>query len=242
MHVLAAELFHQALDSMSSCVNHGTPSHAMETTCWRIQSATENSLGLLSATMPTSMQLPEASHSQQAIFLNALIHAAVICLQKTILQRGQMCSNVGANLLQRSREKAAMAAEGIVNGFRLSHDLQVSLRNPVLCFAAFTAGLVCLERILAESNPGSHSDLAFILGILNAVRDQNAVAGMLAGQLIDHASSIGLDTAIMGEVRQIRWSLGDIEIPTVKKTVDEGAGLVSEASQFAGQLAAHFVG
>lgn len=198
--VLAADLFHQALDSMSSCVNHGTLSHAQETACWQGQNATENSLNLLFAALPQSMRLPGASTSQQAIFVNALIHAATICLQKTILQRGQLCSSSG-NVIQTTREKLARASEEIVQIFRLSHDLRVSLRNPVLCFTAFTAGLVCLERILSDNNHTSHENIIFILGMLNTVRSRNAVAGMLADQLVDRASSIGIETLSLDEVR-----------------------------------------
>ena len=103
--------------------------------------------------------------------------------------------------LRRSRDRIITAAREMIHIFSLTHDLQVALRNPIICFTAYTAGLVFLEMTVREGNESAGDSVLFLLNMLNAVASTHPVAAMLVGHLSDHASNLGLELPIPDQVR-----------------------------------------
>lgn len=195
--VLASELFYRPLSTMSgpSCIfpELCDPDHDHYRSRHR---EIETGLVLLSAALPSSLRLPAAARDQNAIFVNVLLQTATICLHKTLLKHGTcaVCA-VDDAVARRSRDRVVAAAHETIHVFSLAGDLPVALRNPTLCFAAYTAGLVCCEMAVRGGDANGLDNVRFLVNMLNAVGPTNVVAGMLAAQLAQHARSMGLGLA-----------------------------------------------
>lgn len=146
--------------------------------------------------LPEGMRLPAAFRCQHAVFVNVLAHASIICLHQSAMRRVRIegdhptTSAHGTNrlpaatTLRESRDRMLTAAKEIKRVFSIARDLEMTLRNPMQDFAAYTAALVFLERVAEDhEDAASRSSVAFLLNVLNIAGQANPSAKVFAARL-----------------------------------------------------------
>ncbi|RTE68434.1 hypothetical protein BHE90_017188 [Fusarium euwallaceae] len=193
---LAAHLFYLSLKTMPSAHGEGDAEENQDS--WLNQyDEIDSRLALLLTQLPERLRLPQASRCQQAVFVNILIHEASICLHKSILERAQHTRGlIPEPVIRRSQSRMMTAAEEILSIFRLRLDLKIALRNPILNFAAYTAGLVFLERAADGQSAESQRNVNFIINVLDGISHTHPAARELAAQLAANARAAGIERSM----------------------------------------------
>ncbi|KAJ0120425.1 Glucose-repressible protein [Diaporthe amygdali] len=158
---------------------------------WSRHRDLDNALTSMFLMLPESLRLPAAFRCQQAVFVNILIHVAIICLHQSATRRVQAV--VG---MRQSRERMFAAAKEIQHIFGMVQDLEMALRNPMQDFAAYTAALVFLERLATDhGGEASRSNVNFLLDVLNIVSQTNPAAQASAVRLTADLERVSIQMA-----------------------------------------------
>jgi hypothetical protein len=179
--VLAGHAFYQAavIDNQADDAHNGANDGY-----WTKHREVENELLSLMVRLPRSLQLPQSSACQQAIFVNVLIHSATMCLHKTAIRRTRGQEGFEVDYHRReSRSRMLAAAAQVLAVFRLTEDIMAVVKNPIQDYAAYIAAVVFLEDVATEGNVESKENLAFLLRVLQTVGQHHAVGRMLGSQL-----------------------------------------------------------
>jgi hypothetical protein len=104
------------------------------------------------------------------------------------------------HLLSQSQVRLLPAAEEILNIFRMITDINAALMNPLLSFSAYMAALVFLEDFMTEHNHQSEDNLNFLLLIMVAVGQTNAVTRSIAIQLAEDMKQSGINSSVIERV------------------------------------------
>lgn len=191
--ILAAYAFSQA-SALNSQAN-GYPNPARNSAngeYWSKQREIENGLLSLIVRLPPCLQLPQSSACHQAIFVNIMIHTAIMVLHKTAIQQARGQEGFEAEYHRReSRSRMLAAAAQVLAVFRLTEDIMAVVKNPIQDYSAYIAAVVFLEDVVTEGNVQSKNNLSFLLKVLRTVGQHHAVGSMLAAQLT--AQLEGLD-------------------------------------------------
>ena len=141
--VLGAQIFHRVLEHSFNQINE-LGGRGQMSTFWDQHKAIDDELTLILAFLPSELRLPEHSWDHNALFVNIMLHTAVICLHRAGLgYSGQPPPH--ELLLSQSQERLVPAAKEIVSVFQMMSNLQAALRNPLIIFAAYVASIVFLE-------------------------------------------------------------------------------------------------
>lgn len=201
---LVSDLLHRSLmlaQESSSVVGErlGEQQQPIVDQYWSRHRDLDNALTSMFLMLPESLRLPAAFRCQQAVFVNILIHVAIICLHQSATRRvqGEAPHDVSIDLrsttsssytaavgMRQSRERMFAAAKEIQHIFGMVQDLEMALRNPMQDFAAYTAALVFLERLATDhGDEASRSSVNFLLDVLNIVSQTNPAAQAFAVRL-----------------------------------------------------------
>lgn len=161
----------------------------------------EDDLTSIFLKLPESLRLPAAFRCQHAVFLNIMVHVAIICLHQSAIKRVQNETesndsfepippesdtnpSAAATIVCQSRDRMLAAAKEIQHIFGIVQDLEMALKNPMQDFAAYTAALVFLERLAADHGDAeSRSSVAFLLDVLHIAGQTNPSAKVFAARL-----------------------------------------------------------
>ncbi|KAK3903292.1 putative binuclear zinc transcription factor [Staphylotrichum tortipilum] len=189
--VLAAHLFHRAADLDPSSSSSTPESY------WTAHQDLDASLTSLLGRLPPSLRLPANLACQHALLVNILLHTATLCLFKTALRHaGSSKPDPSADFARaQGRGRMLAAASQIAAVLRVAGGEGEVLRNPIVDYAAYLAGLVFLEDWAVTGSAGSKVAVAGLLGVLRAGEERGlVVAGMVAGQLGAEMERLGIAT------------------------------------------------
>lgn len=200
--VLAASYFHQAFQhsirrpSDDDAVNMQTSLH------WKTHRQIDNDLAMLLHCLPEGVKLPKNIRCPHAIFVNILIHNAVICLHRAAVATMQ---RVGASesMLRQSNIRLIAAAEEILNMLRMVPDVNDMLKNPMLSFSLYTASLIFLEQPESDGpNYQRQENLDFTLRLMTLAAKTwgNPVTRSMAVQLAADMRGKGLESLAIEKV------------------------------------------
>lgn len=201
--VVASHLYYRAVELESRLVlDNDHPSSMEDVKFWSQQHNIDNDLVSLLLQLPQNLRLPRNSNSQSAVFINVLLHSAVMCLHKTAVRKSHGCQALGAEFMRSQSQSRMLAAAGhVLATLRLSQELVNATRNPIRDYAAYIAALMFMEDFSVSGNMESRKSVNILLNILR-LSVPNPVAKMLAGQLAAKAESLGiLTTPDLEEVR-----------------------------------------
>jgi hypothetical protein len=168
---------------------------------WKRQRGIDNDLATMLMVLPNNLRLSRSFRRKNAVFINVNIHTAVICLHRAALLKIRQLM-LPEYLMLRSQARLLPAAEEILNIFRKTTDLDTALKNPMMAFSAYMAALVFLEDFMTDHNHPSEDNLDFLLRIMIAVGNTNAVARSLATQLAIDMKQSGIDSSTMEKVQR----------------------------------------
>lgn len=144
--------------------------------------------------LPDCLHLPRNSRSPEAIFVNVLVQMANICLHKTAVKMTRRPSSPAADFIQRlSQSRSVTAATHILAIFQLIDDTSMPMKNPILVFAVYTAGLVLLEDTVTWGTAQSRDGLNSLLQVLGENGQASPVARQLAARLLVESQQVGVD-------------------------------------------------
>ncbi|KAH7140954.1 binuclear zinc transcription factor [Dactylonectria macrodidyma] len=169
---------------------------------WKRHRALDNDLAVVMLLLPESLRLPANYHSQHAVFIHILIHTATVCLHRAALYRVKL-HNLPDHLKIQSQHRLLPAAENILNVFRITSDLRITLLNPLINFSAYIAALVFLEDVLSDYSSHGEDNLEFLLKIMIAIGRENAVTRSLAGQLAKEMADHGIRSATIEKIKEL---------------------------------------
>ncbi|RFN53570.1 hypothetical protein FIE12Z_2178 [Fusarium flagelliforme] len=201
--VLTAHIFHRTIEHNSSDNSQGQVVHVLsDDAYWRRQKEIDNDLKFMLLMLPKSLCLPANYKSHNAVFVNVMLHTAIICLHRAALWR--MKSNLQglpSYMIRLSQDRLVPAAEEILNIFRMVPELVTTFANPLICFSAYMAALVFLSTTSpVEPDIQSEENLDFILRIMVAFGDTNLVAKAVATEIVKEMSQCGIASTTMSKV------------------------------------------
>ncbi|KAK4172607.1 putative binuclear zinc transcription factor [Triangularia setosa] len=201
---LAAHLFYRAVDLEAIESQSNAQGDNNQVSYWAQQQEVGNDLLALLVSLPGGLRLPANIGCQDAIFVNILIHTALMCLHKTAIRKAAEDGGRGAEagfIKAQGRSKLLAAAAQVIAIIRSikEEDLTEALKNPIQSYAAYIASLVFLEDFAVTNFDGSSSNVVFLLDILQRFSHTHPVARMLAGQLGQELGRLGLVDAGMAQ-------------------------------------------
>lgn len=200
--VLAASYFHQAFQHSVRRPSDDDAVDVQTSLHWKTHRQIDNDLAMLLHCLPDGVKLPKNIRCHHAIFINILIHNAVICLHRAAVATMQ---KVGASesMMRQSDTRLIAAAEEILNMLRMVPDVGDMLKNPMLAFSLYTASLIFLEQPESDGpNYQRQENLDFTLRllILAAKTWGNPVTRSMAIQLAADMRGKGLNSAAVEKV------------------------------------------
>lgn len=204
--VIASHLYYRAIDLESRLTfDDDHPSFMGDGEFWNQQQEIDNDLVLVLLQLPQNLRLPRNSNSQFAVFINVLLHTAIMCLHKTAVRKSHSFEGLDSDFMRRQSQSRMLAAAGhVLATLRLSQDLVIATRNPIRDYAAYIAALMFMEDFAVSGNTESRKSVTFLLDILR-LSVPNPVAKMLAGQLAAKAGSLG--NLIAPELDEVRYPI-----------------------------------
>ncbi|KAJ3544625.1 hypothetical protein NM208_g2950 [Fusarium decemcellulare] len=189
VRVLAAYLFHQAPKIVPQSTTEEDVSKY-----WMRHKEIDDNLAALASMLPTTLQLPQGSGCQYAVFINVLINTAAMCLHRTAARIAR-CRDGPEAILSSGQSQIRMvsSAENVLDIFSQTKDLVMALRNPIQDYAAYIAALAFIEDFSVARNSLSKGKAAFLLNILHTAGHTHAVARMLAAQLTTELEKAGIE-------------------------------------------------
>lgn len=166
---------------------------------WERHRDFDNDLAIMLVLLPKNLRLPGGFRSQNAVFVNAMLHAANICLHKAALWRA-LSQTVPDYMERQYQNRLLPAAEEILSILKMTPDIYATLLSPLINFSAYMAAVVFLEDVLDENSSQSEDNLEFMLQAMVAVGKTNAVTRSLAKQLVGEMVQHGLEFSIMEKV------------------------------------------
>ncbi|KAM0327461.1 hypothetical protein ACHAQA_005749 [Verticillium albo-atrum] len=152
-------------------------------------------------TLPDTLRLPRNIRSPNAVFVNLITQAAIISLHRAAQWVMRPLRNkLPEHTIRQSHSRLIPAAEEILHVFRMIPDLEATLQNAMVTFAAYMAALVFLEDFAAEHSQQSESNMDFLVGVLVAVGRGNAMVASLANQLAIDMYHLGIKSAVADKV------------------------------------------
>ncbi|CAI4214294.1 unnamed protein product [Parascedosporium putredinis] len=176
--VLVAQLFHRTLDH--SFANCDAGRRGPIDTFWREHAAIDDNLTLVHAFIPASSSSPTTRGAP----------APSSRLPSPDPTHGEA----------QSQARLLPAAKQIVDIFRLVRNMHATLRNPLLAFAAYMAGMALLEELVVHGDESCGEDLQYLLGIMARVAEFHAVVRSVAAQLVEDMRQCGLVFPAMEKV------------------------------------------
>lgn len=197
--VLAAHIFHRILQHILQNWPEDYDVEDIEKSPFWIQHwGIDNDLVIMMMFMPSELKTT-SNGCQNAIFNNAILNAANICLQRAALWKCRQ-TMLPEPLMLQFRVRLLPAAQAIVNIIRTTIDVDAAFENPLLSFAAYMASLVFLDDAMTTEACGSAASLELLLHIMVKVGASNAVTASLALQLTVEMQKGGINIPIMGKV------------------------------------------
>ncbi|GKT55759.1 binuclear zinc transcription factor [Colletotrichum tofieldiae] len=205
--VLAASLFQRAYQHSTQTPPQDDPIDPRTSMHWKRHRKIDSDLVLLLQALPDELRLPTRVHCGNAVFVNVIIHTAVICLHRAALST-MLSYGLSEHMMRHSKARLACAAEEILTIFRMMPDINEKLKNPILTFAVYMASLVFLNDLdSTEEDCLRQDNLDFILRIISLATKtmNNPVTGSMAVQLATDMRQRGLDSAAVEKVPKIAF-------------------------------------
>ncbi|KAH8659039.1 fungal-specific transcription factor domain-containing protein [Ilyonectria robusta] len=205
--VIAAHLFYHTLEHTFQVNSHYDLDFGSDP-FWERHRDFDNDLAIMLVLLPKNLRLPGGFRSQNAVFVNAMLHAANICLHKAALWRA-LSQTVPDYMERQYQNRLLPAAEEILSILKMTPDIYATLLSPLINFSAYMAAVVFLEDVLDENSSQSEDNLEFMLQAMVAVGKTNAVTRSLAKQLVGEMVQHGLEFSIM-EKKLTSWQVKDL--------------------------------
>ncbi|GKT82579.1 binuclear zinc transcription factor [Colletotrichum tofieldiae] len=205
--VLAASLFQRAYQHSTQTPPQGDPIDPRTSMHWKRHREIDSDLVLLLQALPDELRLPTRVHCGNAVFVNVIIHTAVICLHRAALST-VLSYGLSEHMMRHSKARLACAAEEILTIFRMMPDINEKFKNPILTFAVYMASLVFLNDLdSTEEDYLRQDNLNFILRIVSLATKtmNNPVTGSMVVQLAIDMRQRGLDSAAVEKVPKIAF-------------------------------------
>ncbi|OBT99229.1 hypothetical protein VE01_02747 [Pseudogymnoascus verrucosus] len=197
--VLVAHMFHRAIEHTSQSYPDDNPQDIKNGPYWRRQRGIDNDLATMLMFLPGNLRLPRSIRCQNAVFVNVYIHTTIICIHRAAVSKINQLT-LPEYLMNQSQGRLLLAAEEILNIFRMVNDLDATLKNPLMAFSMYMAALVFLEDFVMDHSDQSEDNLNFLQNIMIAFGRTNAITRSLAIQLAMDMRQSGFDASAMDKV------------------------------------------
>ncbi|KAF3353897.1 Glucose-repressible protein [Verticillium dahliae VDG1] len=195
--ILAAHLFHETMEHTEQPAAEGNPEDVKNGLYWKQHRDIDNSLATLLMALPETLRLPRNIRSANAVFVNVMTQAAIISLHRAAQWTMRPLRDIlPEHTVRQSQNRLLPAAEEILHVFRMVPDIEATMQNAMLTFAAYMAALVFLEDFAAEHSQQSESSMDFLVGMLVTVGRNNAMVASLANQLAIDMHHLGIKSAV----------------------------------------------
>ncbi|PNH53530.1 hypothetical protein VD0003_g3916 [Verticillium dahliae] len=199
--ILAAHLFHETMEHTEQPAAEGNPEDVKNGLYWKQHRDIDNSLATLLMALPETLRLPRNIRSANAVFVNVMTQAAIISLHRAAQWTMRPLRDIlPEHTVRQSQNRLLPAAEEILHVFRMVPDIEATMQNAMLTFAAYMAALVFLEDFAAEHSQQSESSMDFLVGMLVTVGRNNAMVASLANQLAIDMHHLGIKSAVATKV------------------------------------------
>lgn len=200
--ILATSHFHQAFQHSARTSAEKDTWDIQTSLHWKRHREIDNDLTMLLQSLPEDVKLPGNISSQNAAFVNIIIHTSVICLHRAAVSAMQ---NIGGaeEMVCQSRTRLTAAAEEVLNILRMMPDANEMLKNPMLAFSMYMASLVFLGQPKSaepDYQRQGNLDLTLRFMILAANTWGNPVTRSMAIQLASDMRQQGLDSSVVEKV------------------------------------------
>ncbi|KAG7143580.1 Abscisic acid cluster transcription factor abl7 like protein [Verticillium longisporum] len=195
--ILAAHLFHKTMEHTEQPAAKGNPEDVKNGLYWEQHRDIDNSLATLLMALPETLRLPRNIRSPNAVFVNVMNQAAIISLHRAAQWTMRSLRDIlPEHTVRQSQNRLLPAAEEILHVFRMVPDIEATMQNAMLTFAAYMAALVFLEDFAAEHSQQSESNMDFLVGMLVTVGRNNAMVASLANQLAIDMHHLGIKSSV----------------------------------------------
>ncbi|KAM0586184.1 hypothetical protein ACHAP6_005547 [Verticillium nonalfalfae] len=200
--ILAAHLFHKTMEHTEQPAAEGNPEDVKNGLYWKQHRDIDNSLATLLMALPETLRLPRNIRSPNAVFVNIMTQAAIISLHRAAQWTIRPLQDVlPEHTVRQSQNRLLPAAEEILHVFRMVPDIEATMQNAMLTFAAYMAALVFLEDFAAGHSQQSESNMDFLVGMLITVGRSNVMVASLANQLAIDMHHLGIKSSVATKVR-----------------------------------------
>lgn len=199
--VIAAHLFYHTLEHTFQVNSHYDLDFGSDP-FWERHRDFDNDIAIMLVLLPKNLRLPGGFRSQNAVFVNAMLHAANICLHKAALWR-VLSQSVPDYMERQYQNRLLPAAEEILSILKMTPDIYTTLLSPLINFSAYMAAVVFLEDVLDENSSQSEDNLEFMLQAMVAVGKTNPVTRSLAKQLVEEMAQHGIEFSVMEKVKDL---------------------------------------
>ncbi|RNJ55400.1 hypothetical protein D7B24_008537 [Verticillium nonalfalfae] len=195
--ILAAHLFHKTMEHTEQPAAEGNPEDVKNGLYWKQHRDIDNSLATLLMALPETLRLPRNIRSPNAVFVNIMTQAAIISLHRAAQWTIRPLQDVlPEHTVRQSQNRLLPAAEEILHVFRMVPDIEATMQNAMLTFAAYMAALVFLEDFAAGHSQQSESNMDFLVGMLITVGRSNVMVASLANQLAIDMHHLGIKSSV----------------------------------------------
>ncbi|KAM0270262.1 hypothetical protein ACHAQH_009483 [Verticillium albo-atrum] len=195
--VLAAHLFQKTIEHTEQQASEGNPADVKNGSYWKQHRDIDNNLATMLIALPDTLRLPRNIRSPNAVFVNVITQAAIIAFHRAAQWTMRPLRDVlPEHTIRQSQSRLLPVAEEILHVFRMIPDLEATLQNAMLTFAAYMAALVFLEDFAAEHSQQSEINVDFLVGILITIGRGNAMVASLANQLAIDMHHLGIKSEV----------------------------------------------
>ncbi|KAH8799769.1 hypothetical protein F5884DRAFT_686650 [Xylogone sp. PMI_703] len=198
--ILASHLFQTNLEHSFNSQPDDNPEDIKNGAYWKRHRDMDNSLSTMSMLLPESLKLPRAFRDQNAVFVNLTIYASTISLHRAALAKVKQ-HNLPEVLLTRSKARLFPAAEEIMSILKMSGNFIYASQDALIGFVAFMAASVFIDDFIEMKNQQSEDNLEFLLTIMAAASNGNAIIRSLTVQLALQMKRSGVDPSAIDKVK-----------------------------------------
>ncbi|KAL7919981.1 hypothetical protein ACQKWADRAFT_299822 [Trichoderma austrokoningii] len=197
--VLAAHLFYKSAKHVAGYVLDEHVADIRNGAFWTRHTMIDNDLATLLMRLPDNLQLPQSLQCQNALFTNLMIHTTIICLNRAAIRETRRLA-LSPHLMNRSQARLLSAAEEIFNILREISDMDTAFSNPLLAYCAYVASSVYSDKSNIDYERKAGFNLGYLLHIMVALSEANAIARSLAIQIAEDMKKVELDSSAVERV------------------------------------------
>ncbi|KAI1105939.1 fungal-specific transcription factor domain-containing protein [Jackrogersella minutella] len=183
--VLVCHLFNQILKHVHKPKPNDNPDNYEYGEYWQRHREIDNTLSSAFMCLPQSFRLPENYRDLIAVHTNLNLHASIICLHHSAIERIDTYK-LPDSAKKTSQDRLSTAAQEIVNIIKLTSHVNSSPKSPLAALSLYCAASVYIYLCKESQAPMNPENLDFIISAMEALgRDHTITRAFLRQVLVD---------------------------------------------------------